>query len=467
MSFFKKLLKNKAKILLVFFCFFCVLVFLIFINKNTEDGWVCDDGIWVAHGYPASEPPEEGCEFEISTRELEESPVFDEKLEEEEVKEKLSTVSAKAGLWGELGISKMREIISDAVGWIQNSQEEDGHFKYEYSVLNDVYSEDDLMVRQTGVLHILGEVLERDRGKNFDLKDNMEKALSFFEENSAFGEMNGYRFRCVLRTSKICSLGGTALTLIGILDLIDVYPELGTKYSKQISDYLNFILAMKKPGEGFRGWYYYDTSQSEAESDYSNGEAFLALARYFEDNAHMSTMRIKEVKDVIDESFDYFEMRYGQNPNFNFYLWGMAAIKELSKFEPNQRYFDFVSDYTEWRMNSYKNRRDSILNYCAYFEGVISAYSVLEPDLNEYAKNYYLEEINYWLSRSQKLQVDNSGYVDLVFGGNETRMKVLDTEKAKGGFLTALNDPVQRIDYTQHCLSSYLQKLVDIDGEEL
>ena len=27
--------------------------------------------------------------------------------------------------------------------------------------------------------------------------------------------------------------------------------------------------------------------------------------------------------------------------------------------------------------------------------------------------------------------------------------------------------PFQRIDYTQHCLSSYLQKLVDIDGESL
>ena len=30
-----------------------------------------------------------------------------------------------------------------------------------------------------------------------------------------------------------------------------------------------------------------------------------------------------------------------------------------------------------------------------------------------------------------------------------------------------LQNSVQRIDFTQHCLNSYLQKLVDIDGKSL
>ena len=429
---------------------------LKFVVGGNEDEWICDNGIWVAHGKPASGPPEEGCEFRLSVDVSGEWIAEEEKEEETEEGEEVKTVSI---LPTEILSSKeLSEIIGDAVNWLKQAQEENGHFRYEYSVLSDTYSEDDNMVRQTGALYILGEVLIRDKGENYALKENIEKAISFFEENSEFGEMNEYKFRCVLRSSKICSLGGTGLALVGILDLVNVYPELGVKCDKLAADYLNFILAMKKPSEGFRDRYYLEDEQSEEESDFSNGEALLALARYYEYRP------AEEVKRVIDESFDYFSEKYGQNPDFNFYLWGMAAVKKMNEIEPRSGYVDFVKNYTDWRIDGYKNRRDSILNYCAYFEGVVSAYSVLEPNIGNREKEYYLEEINYWLSRSCALQVDGSGFVDLVFGGNEARMKVLDTEKARGGFLTALNNPLQRIDYTQHCLSAYLQKLEDIDN---
>lgn len=37
-------------------------------------------------------------------------------------------------------------------------------------------------------------------------------------------------------------------------------------------------------------------------------------------------------------------------------------------------------------------------------------------------------------------------------------------EQALGGFLTGENELTQRIDFTQHCVSAYLQKRVDMDG---
>lgn len=429
-----------------------VWVFLRFVAGDPKDDWICDDGVWVAHGRPATGPPESGCEFKMTQREIEEDDSLMETEAEVELEKELSTVRIEARLRGE----EIGEIIDGAVGWLQRTQEENGHFRYEYSVLADSYSEDDNMVRQTGALYILGEVLVRDRGKNYDLKENMEKAINFFEENSAFGDMNGYRFRCVLRSSKVCSLGGTGLALVGILDFVNVYPELTAQYSKLINDYLNFILAMKKPGEGFRGKYYFEGGQSENESHFSNGEAFLALVKYYE---YKPT---GEIKEIIDESFDYFNVIYGRNPDFNFYLWGMAGVKKLNELDPAQKYYDFVKGYTDWRIDGYKNRRDAPRNYCAYFEGVISAYSVLEPNISEWEKERYLEEINFWLSKTRGLQVDDSGFVDLVFGEETYRVKVLDTEKARGGFLTSLDDPVQRIDFTQHCLSAYLQKQFDI-----
>ena len=356
---------------------------------------------------------------------------------------------------------EINEIIEVGVNWLKQSQEPNGHFRYEYSPLADSYSKQDLMVRQTGALYVLGEILKKDKENKYELKDTIIKAIDYFEENSKSGEMNDYEFRCVLRNTHMCSLGGTSLTLIGILDLVEVYPELKNEYNGLITDYLNHLLAMKKPKQGFRGFYYLNGSPSETESHFSNGEAFLALVKYYKYNP------TDEVKIVIDDSFDYFETKYGEVHDYNFYLWGMGAIKDLSSVEPTDKYHNFVKAYTDWRISAYKNRRATLGNKCAYIEGVISAYSVIEPNLTEEEKEYYLEEINFWLTKSRGLQANSSGFLNLKYGNKTYDLKVLKPEKAQGGFLTALNNPYQRIDFTQHCISSYLQKLTDIDNKSL
>ena len=359
-----------------------------------------------------------------------------------------------------LSVEEINGIIGAAVGWLKQSQELNGHFRYEYSPVSDSYSKEDHIVRQTGSLYVLGEVLKKDKYNKYGLKSVVENSVSYFEENSETGEFNGHKFRCILRAENTCTLGGVSLALVGILDLIEMYPELEIQYENLITDYLNFILAMKKPNEGFRMDYYMIGEQFKRESDFSNGEAFLALVRYYK---HKPT---KEVKTVVDDSFDYFNAEYGNERNYNFYLWGMAAIKDLYKIEPAKNYYDFVKTYTDWRISGYKNQRETSDNKCAYFEGVISAYSLLEPNITEEEKKYYLEEINFWLTKSKELQVDNNGFINLKFG---EKIKVLKPEKAAGGFLTGLEPDklFQRIDFTQHCLSSYLQKQTDIDKLEI
>ena len=109
------------------------------------------------------------------------------------------------------------------------------------------------------------------------------------------GELEGKQFQCVLRNSQVCSLGATSLTIIGILDLLEKYPELETTYEKQLSELVNFLLVMKKPNEGYKGYYRYHGPPSEKESDFSNGEAVLALIRYY------AFSQNEEVKKVIDE----------------------------------------------------------------------------------------------------------------------------------------------------------------------
>lgn len=356
-----------------------------------------------------------------------------------------------------LSDEQLKKIIENAVSWLQNAQEENGHFRYEYMPFWDRYVDDDNVVRQAGAFYVLGEVFVKMPG-GFDLGANLEKAVVYFAKNSIESKFNGYEFKCLLKTEDTCTLGGTSLLLVGLLDLVSADGSLKSKYEGEIEDYINFILAMEISDAGFRDKYVPGAGgkQSDAESAFSNGEALLALVRYYLYNPS------EELKEVIDDGLKYFVRIYRQEFDPNFYLWGMAALKDWYKLFPEEKYYDFVKDYTDWRMERHKDLRTSSRNRCAYIEGVVSAFSVLESEATTEAEYKYLGEIDFWLNKSQSLQLKKKDTIKIVFGDKGAKILVIKKpSKALGGFLTSFSEPFQRIDFTQHCLSAYLQKLVD------
>ncbi len=360
----------------------------------------------------------------------------------------------------ELSTEEIVQIITSGVEWFKNSQESNGHFHYEYIPFLNRYVDDDNMVRQAGALYVLGEIYKSDKENKFDLEGNITSAISYFEANTIDATLKEQNFKCILKNTFSCSIGGTSLALIGILDLIEKDENMIEDYQSLIDGYKNFIVAMKKPSEGFINDFYIDEDQTYKESAFGNGEAFLALVRYY------LYSKDEEIKEVIDESFEYFVDIYKDNWDGNFYLWGMAALKDLYELDPKMEYFEFVKPYTDWRMESNKDKKYSTHNKCAYIEGVVSAYSIIEPNVSEEEKALYSDEINFWLLQSKKLQIKSSDIFRIRLNFEmPQKLTIKNADKAEGGFLTDLNEPVQRIDFTQHCLSSYLQKLIDIDGK--
>ncbi len=361
-----------------------------------------------------------------------------------------------------LNPEELRQTVNNGVSWMNNAQEASGHFRYEYAPFWDRYIDDDNIVRQTGAFYLLGEIAIRDKAKRFDLKSTMEKAVSYFEENSKTGKFNDENFRCVLKTANKCTLGGTSLALIGLLDMVKAYPATLNKNENLIEEYKNYILAMRVSGKGFRDSFYFDREQSLSESSFSNGEAFLALVRYYQYNAKV------EIKTMIEESFVYFDKIYRGKWDSNFYLWGMAALKDWYVLFPKEEYYTFTKDYTDWRIDKQQKSRGTSHNKCAYIEGVISAYSVLEKKASDKEREKYLEEIDFWLLKSRDLQIKKSDTIKIGFNQGKLRVvKMENSARAVGGFLTGYDEPFQRIDFTQHCVSGYLQKLVDIDRKSL
>jgi hypothetical protein len=356
-----------------------------------------------------------------------------------------------------LSRERISEIIDGGVVWFKQAQEENGHFKYEYLPYENGYLDDDNIVRQAGALYALGEIVSHDNEDKYALVGTLEKSISFFENLSSVGEVDERSFRCISNSefNSFCQLGATSLALVGLIDLVEAHPELREKYDSLINDYGTYILLMSKENGGFRAIYNHGSPLNDKESSFSNGEAVLALARYYKYSPN------EEVRKVIDKSFEYFKTK---EFDFPLYLWIMAALKDMKELWNKEDYVTYAREYTDWRVNGVRYRKNSPHNYCAYIEGVISAYTVFEDSLVKDEKDRYLREINFWLNKSLDLQIDEKDMYRILSDEKGVRFgEIVNKKQSFGGFLTGETKLTQRIDFTQHCLNSYLQKLIDID----
>lgn len=366
------------------------------------------------------------------------------------------------GATNKLSTENMRQIILDSEKWVVAAQEQNGHFGYEYLPLEDRYLRDDNMIRQAGTLFALSEVYKHKEDKDAATGKAIEKAISYFESLSVKGEKADGDFWCIKNSerSNTCSLGSVSLALIGILNYVEAQPEKEAKYEKIIGKYLAYLLAAKFTGAGFSGSYNVGVGFGNKESAFYNGEAMLALVRYYQYRPD------EQVKRVLNETFIYLSAK--ETFESPLYLWIMAALKDMQKLWPNEAYTTYASEFTKIRLSEASARHRNQGNYCAPVEGLTSAYSVLK----NYESIDYLarlnDEIEFWLARTSYLQIsEDNPYLLMIEGGQPQLKKVPNLSIAQGGFLTASAVSTQRIDFTQHCVSAYLQKLVDIDGKKL
>ncbi len=356
--------------------------------------------------------------------------------------------------------TRVRKSITDGVAWLVAAQEEDGHFAYEYLPYEDTYRADDNIVRQAGALYALSEVARRSDTDGKETNEAIERAIGFFERLSLEHEYEGTTVRCVTKSkeSKVCKLGATTLALTGILGYVEAYPKKAATYKDLIEGYNAFIVKSKKPNAGFRDEYIINKGfKGENESSFSNGEALLALVRYYqykEDDV---------VKKVIDDTFNYLKETEFDTP---LYLWIMASLKDMQRLWPNTAYTQYGTEYTNWRIQLLNSSHNTTRNYCASTEGLASAHTLLEGSATPVAQKRLRHEIDFWNTKNLSMQIDARHTYRLVNqGGKFVFKEVENMAQSQGGFLTAHDELTQRIDFTQHCVSTYLQTFVDIDGK--
>ena len=352
----------------------------------------------------------------------------------------------------------MRTRIQDGIAWFDAAQEASGHFSYEYQPYDNEYLYGDNTTRQAGVLYVLGEVARRDPAGTHSFDTTMAHAIHFFQNITVSETRGDYNFKCVAehKGSSVCIVGATSLVLVGLLSYLKAHPEETDRYKALIDSYADYILAMKESGIGFRNVYRTNQdTQDDAEDQFSNGEALLALARYYSFNPR------PEVREVIDETFAYLS-----NTPFNapLYLWMMAALKEMYALWHDESYITYARDYTHWTVNRIDRFKGTDQNYCAVTEGVVSGYSLLETSLPEGERAALKSKIDFWNKKNSHFQIGPDDEYRVIIDKRGAQLKHLeDSERANGGFLTGERTPTERIDFTQHCVSTFVQTLVDIE----
>ncbi len=369
------------------------------------------------------------------------------------LKEYLSYSSIPTG--SPLTETELTKSITEGAKWIIASQEENGHFAYEYLPYEDTYREDDNIVRQAGTLYALAEVERSGVASDTDLATPIEASIDYLISMSKEDEYDDRTFSCVTRTkeSSVCPLGATSLALLGILAHIDTESDASIDYSEIIESYKNFILASQKANGGFRNDHRIGNNiQNTKESPFSNGEAIFVLARLYKYEPD------EEVRAAIDRAFTYLK---DEPFHTALYLWIMAALIDMEELWPNEAYLTYAETFTDWRIDGISRHRHTERNYAAYAEGIVSAYRLLAPHLPEAKRLELRAEIDYWNQKNAQLQITTDDTYRVVRGDDGSLfMKQLPRPtQALGGFLTARHELALRIDFTQHAISAYVQTL--------
>lgn len=363
------------------------------------------------------------------------------------------------GISASLTPAQLRNAIKAGADWAVASQEETGHFKYEYIPASDTYRADDNMVRQAGTLFMLSEVYKAQADKDPKIAVAIEKSISYFETVTRKG--NG-TFSCIVKSehSNVCTLGSTSLALVGILNYVDVLPQKKAVYKEQIEAYKNYLLQAKFKDAGFSASYTPARGFEKKESSFFNGEAMLALVKYYRYRSD------DEIQQILFDSFAY--LAAAPTYDNNLYLWIMAALKDMQTLWPNPAFAAYARRFTIHRMAGTKTLHLNQHNYCPAVEGMTSAYSILKEQADGSYVSDLKTEINYWLARTEYLQVSGTNPYHLaVINGVPQLLRFPNLKVAEGGFLTGGDEVTERIDFTQHCLSAYLQALTAIESQPL
>jgi hypothetical protein len=211
------------------------------------------------------------------------------------------------------------------------------------------------------------------------------------------------------------------------------------------SAWLKGLLSLRIPGGGFR-----ETPTSIGDSDYFNGEGWLAIAVYCDlhRNDVEAAVALAEVDAAMIE-------RYTHKPDPGFYQWGAMAAAQRFATTRDPRFLAFLQSQADFFLRFQANQNPDG-NNCAGMEGLAATLAVLHGSGEGDAA--LARQIRVWLANEAaklpRLQIQR-GQTGMALGG-EAQLHAPRMADFPGAFLVGLYEPSTRVDAAQHCLSAMI-----------
>lgn len=337
--------------------------------------------------------------------------------------------------------------------YLLNNQEPEGNFRYQYHVLGKRFLPGDSEVRQAGALWSLA-LIHQDN-PSAPTAESISKGLSFFRRHSRVTE-DGRRY-VVYPDSSAGRTGTVALVALALIDFLrtvgdfDGRPEL----EAELDQYLEFLLSLKRAdGHFFGGYSHTDGLPLGEPSPYFDGESLLALikaAKYL-DRPGLRPLIMESAPSMYQRWVDYALIEDPDSPlTKGFYQWGSMSYYELftAKWPGTDVWADRVIEMAYWMIDVHRTlerRRNTAYAY----EGIIPAWELARLTDNPKAQKKLGEVITTGLAKLTSWQI--GGPLENPFFGT----RPVNDRYAVGGVMSGADDPLLRIDVTQHQMHAVL-----------
>jgi hypothetical protein len=366
-------------------------------------------------------------------------------------------------------------------GWLE-TQQPDGFLPYGFDFLADRATDEPTskgyIIRQAGALYEWAEYYRHSQDVRF--REPLQRGITALAQRSLV--VGKSRAQDWLEATRILSLPAGRRTLAATLQKLGLLYQIeGTgklvsadgehggawagatafalltemtywrasgdnRYANLRAAWLDGLLTLWMSGAGFR-----ERPPSIDQSDYYNGEVWLALAVYAD--LHRNDEKVVRALADVDRTM---MKKYGEEPSHVFYSWGALSAAQRWRTTGDPRFLDFLKQQAAIFVERFPRDLGPDDNNCAAMEGLAATLGTLAASGE--ANHALAEPIRRYLQREAlqlpRLQIE-PGQTKLPLGG-QAYLATPRLAQFGGGFLAGRFKPETRIDAASHCLSALL-----------
>ncbi|NQU22280.1 MAG: hypothetical protein HQ567_13440 [Candidatus Nealsonbacteria bacterium] len=346
--------------------------------------------------------------------------------------------------------------------FLVNIQRPEGNFFYELNLVTGEIKDTDNAVRQAGTLWSVALMHQHTPGD--DTRTAVERGLAFFDKVSRTTDDGG---TYIVYPGRPASATGTvALVTLTLIELLHAEPEHpnAASYRQRVDEQIRFLLSLRQKEGLFSGGFDAKTGRGTSEpSPFYDGETLLALSKA------ANYLDRDDLEPILVESADamyraYFVKSLKDDPKketaVQFYQWGSMAMLEIYKTgcKGSEQCADRAIEMALWKAGRLSDTPK--YNASHAYEGLASAWEIARLSGNKEAQKTIGEKIESGVPILLTWQV----------GGPAPNQFLRDNppkdKKAIGGVMSGPEDPLLRIDVTQHQMHALLLVRRYVLGDE-